>query len=218
MAQINGFDPVDSFDDVDELLALIIPDQPDDPDQALATFAGFLEARLANKGWTPDDLAQALEVRLEWVIALLNGQIPASRISDSLLTRIAHALNYEPNFLRIMLNRDFTPNAAAARPVDVTIPFFDSYQTEVEHLLAEITEYLLDRVEERYAETARSRQQHELVIKQIELIIARHRDDIRLVESLIDELRAMPGDETEKDSGPHALDIRRIIHHIRDSA
>jgi transcriptional regulator with XRE-family HTH domain len=211
MAKIDKFDSFDSFEDVDDLLAMVIPDDTADTARAYALFINFLDARLANIGWTVNDLARKLDVKVEWVIALLNGTIPPSRLSDDMLARIAQAIDYEPNLLRVMLNRDFTP------AVDSAAAESDSYSDEIEWLLDKIAEYLLERVDQRYAERHRADRRktrhHDYVIKQIEMIVERHRTDIKMVEILIDEPKVVA--KAEDDLG---RDIQRLIQHIKANA
>lgn len=209
MAKIDKFDNFDSFEDVDDLLAMVIPEDAADETQVYTLFLHFLDARLANIGWTAHDLAHALDMHEEWVVALLDGRIPPARLSDDLLARIAQAIGYEPNLLRVMLNRDFTPaldSAAAEAEPDMD---------EIEWLLDRIAEYLLERVERRYADRhqadRRKTRHHDFVMKQIEMIVARHRTEIKMVEIMIDDTKVPAKDED--DLGP--MDIRRLIQHIR---
>ncbi len=216
MEKVNGFDAADSFEDVDALLALVAPDEGSD-DQMEELFVSFLDARLANKEWSAADLARHLNVRPAWVVALLNQQIPHTALSDDLLTRIAQALDYEPNLLRLLLNRPYTPTLADTPPVppaaDATL---EGYRMEMERLLGEI-EFVLDELANLYtsqtrAEERRARQMD--YIAQIELIITRHRTDIKIVEILMNKLKAtLDGDDDVR-----RPDIWRIIHHIRDNA
>ena len=208
MAKIDNFD---MFEDVDNLLAMVIPDDAADEARAYALFLNFLDARMANLGWTADDLARELDVKVEWVIALLNGKIPPPRLNDEMLARIAQAIDYEPNLLRVMLNREFTP------AVDSQTAEQESYSEEIEWLLDKIAEYLLERVDRRYAERhqadRRKTRHHDFVIKQIEMIVERHRTDIKMVEILIDDPKVVT--KTEDDLG---RDIQRLIQHIKANA
>lgn len=211
MAKIDKFDNFDSFEDVDDLLAMVIPDDTADPARAYALFISFLDARLANLGWTAEKLAEKLGVKLEWVVALLNGMIPPSRLTDDLLERLAKAIDYEPNLLRVMLNRDFTPTVEAAAPETA------AFSEEIEWLLDKIAEHLLERVDQRYRERhqadRRKTRHHDFVIKQIEMIVERHRTDIKMVEVLIDDPKVLA--KAEDDLG---RDIQRLIQHIKANA
>jgi hypothetical protein len=132
-----------------------------------------------------------------------------------MLVRIAQAIHYEPNLLRVMLNRDFTPSvdAADSHAVDT-----DETSEEIEWLLDKIAEYLLDRVDrrftERYQADRRKTRHHDYVIKQIEMIVERHRTDIKMVEILIDDPKAVA--RPEEDLG--RMDILRLIQHIKANA
>lgn len=211
MAKIDKFDNFDMFEDVDDLLAMVIPEDTADEARAYALFLRFLDARMANLGWTVDNLARELDAKVEWVIALLDGRIPPSRLTDEMLARIAQAIDYEPNLLRVMLNREFTPT------VDSQAEEQESYSEEIEWLLDKIAEYLHERVDRRYADRhqadRRKTRHHDFVIKQIEMIVERHRTDIKMVEILIDEPKAAA--RAEDDLG---RDIQRLIQHIKANA
>jgi plasmid maintenance system antidote protein VapI len=214
MAKIDKFDNFDMFEDVDNLLAMVIPDDAADEARAYALFLSFLDARMANLDWAADHLASKLDVKVEWVIALLNGKIPPSRLNDEMLARIAQAIDYEPNLLRVMLNREFTPALDSA---DSQAAEQESYSGEIEWLLDKVAEYLLERVDRRYAERhqadRRKTRHHDFVIKQIEMIVERHRTDIKMVEILIDDPKVVT--KTEDDLG---RDIQRLIQHIKANA
>lgn len=221
MAQVDAFNH--SFDDVDDLLALIRPE----PDHKLDALIGFLDARMANLGWSLDDLAARMSVDPSWLAALLAGRIPAGQIDDEMLERIACAIDYEANLLRILLGRKVEPtieddSAAGDDDTDDIEARLEEYWREIETVLDDITDYLLNRVEEHYTsavnEEGRTHRQQDFVIKQIEMIIAKHREDIQTVEILVEELKHTVEGDGLLDAGVHRLDIRRIIHHIRESA
>ena len=220
MATLDHFEHPDSFEDVDDLLQMVIPDQRHDLD----TLIGFLDARLANQNWTPAELAHHINQTPAWVISLLRGEIPAEQLTDDHVVRVAQAIDYEPNVLRIMLNREIVPTVPPTLPA-VDMPqaevdeSLEGYRVEIERLMNAITDYLIERVEERYdnpvsPENHKSKQ-HDFVISQIETIFAQHRSDIHSVEILIDELKATVDSDDPLHEGLHRLDIRRIIHHIR---
>lgn len=218
MAKVNRFDAADSLEDVDALLALVAPDDVSDANQTLELFVDFLDARLANKGWSPADLAQHIHVHPAWVVALLKQQIPPASIPDDLLVRIAHALDYEPNILCILLNRPFTPTRTDEPIIDqpASEATLEDYRREMERLLGEI-EAVLEQLEVLYTQQTRideRRARQRDYIDQIELIITRHRTDIKIVEILMNKLKAtLDGDDDVR-----RPDIWRIIHHIRDNA
>lgn len=220
MAQVDAFNR--SFEEVDNLLALIRPAD----NQALEALIGFLDARMANQGWSLADLAQQMGVSPDWLALLLKGQIPAEQISDAMLERIARAIDYEPTLLHILLGRPVAPTLEDGDSadsfdddIDATL---DSYWHEIEAVLDNITDYMLNRVEERYTSATqptdeRNHRQHDFVIKQIETIIAKHREDIQTVEILVEELKHTVAGMSEPGPSVHRLDIRRIIHYIRDN-
>jgi plasmid maintenance system antidote protein VapI len=211
MAKIDKFDNFDMFEDVDDLLAMVIPEDTTDEVRSYALFLSFLDARMANLGWTVDDLARKMGAKVEWVVALLDGKIPLSRLTDEMLVRIAQAIDYEPNLLRVMLNREFTPT------VDSQPAEHESYSDEIEYLLDRIAEHLLERADRRYADRhqadRRKTRHHDFVIKQIEMIVERHRTDIKMVKILIDDPKGMT--RAEDDLG---RDIQRLIQHIKANA
>lgn len=219
----------DPDNDIDVLLEQFFPGpvelQPSNA--AVETLGGFIEARLVNSGWTVEELAQKLGCEAGFIQALINGTLPEASISDDFLKRVAAAIDYQPNVLRILLGRDFVPTlvdqpaeeeAAPPPPADNRM---DALQREIEQRLDEIMDLLLETVDERYKPEVRAdvrrAKQHDFVIKQIEMILARHRTDVRLVEILIDELQATEDREAAPDKEFHRLDIRRIIHYIREN-
>ena len=84
------------------------PQAPSDPSRA-RMFGLFLQESLRNLGYSPSDFAQALDVEPELADAILDGILPSSEIDDAFLADIAHALNYDPNTLKIILNPNPVP-------------------------------------------------------------------------------------------------------------
>ncbi|MBZ0280148.1 MAG: hypothetical protein K8L97_05375 [Anaerolineae bacterium] len=78
---------------------------PPPPSHMVKLLGSVLEAYLINHNHLREDLAKELGVEEEFVDALVEGMIPESEISDELLVELAHAIGYEPNLLRIILNR-----------------------------------------------------------------------------------------------------------------
>lgn len=242
MEKVSLFDLYDNepFEDVDALLEEIFPTLPAPqsrrPAAAVDMLGNFVEARMINQNWSLADLAQRLEASPTFVQALISGSLPDESLTDDLVVRLAHALEYEPNILRILLGRDFVPTQAgdSEQPnnshqpeteVDFEAyePIYDSLEQEIEQRMHEITDFLLETIEERYTieirEDTRKARQHDFVIKQIEMILAKHRKDVRMVEILLDELKAADSpDRSVPGKELHRLDIRRIIHYIRDHA
>ncbi len=241
MEKVSLFDLYDNepFEDVDALLESIFPTlaepQTRRPTDTVDMLGSFIEARLVNMDWSPADLAEKLGDKPTFIQALISGSLPEESISDDLITRVAVALEYEPNVLRILLGRDFIPTLeveAEPQPVDEAElpvdfeayePVYDSLDQEIEQRMHEITNFLLETIEERYTieirEDTRKARQHDFVIRQIEMILAKHRKDVRMVELLLDELKAADSpDRSTPGKDLHRLDIRRIIHFIRDHA
>jgi transcriptional regulator with XRE-family HTH domain len=69
----------------------------------------FLTAGLKRQGLTADDFAKLLGVRSSVAEFILNGDLPEWMLSDEFLIRAARVTGYEPNILRIMLDRKITP-------------------------------------------------------------------------------------------------------------
>ncbi len=220
MAKINDFDRDDSFDDVEDLLGMIMPG---DKGRPIETFIGFLDARLANQNWTTGDLARRIDQTTGWVIRLLDGQIPAEQLTDEQVVRIANAIEYEPNVLRIMLHRDIVPTVPpnrsdepeASTPVDEAL---EDFHIEIDRLIEAIKGHLQARVDERYDDFIRNdghiSQQNDIAIKRVEIFIAKHRKDIHIIELLVDELKATLVEDDSR-YAVHHRDIRRIIHTIQ---
>ncbi len=239
MEKISIFD--DLFDrghsgNVDDLLALILPAEPPTPNSPTAfnLLANFLGARLANQGWLPADVAQRMQVKPELVHALLNGSLPEAQLTDDLLMRLATAIEYEPNPLRMMLGRKFdrtedntTPAEPIAEQADADFEIdpevvFEVLQEEIEEHLDQLTN-LLEHLQQGYHENAhqnshRARQQ-EFFIKQVEMVMSltRHQFDVRIIEILAENLKAVDADGSFSSGQRHHPDIRRIIHYIEEN-
>lgn len=69
----------------------------------------FLTAALTQTKQSPEDLAKALNMELVLVSGILEGLLPDSELDDVMLVELAHAVNIEPNVLRIILGRDIVP-------------------------------------------------------------------------------------------------------------
>jgi hypothetical protein len=91
------------------LLAEIRDAKPDSqaettPNQA-RVLGAFIDAVLANNSRTREDLARRLDMEIELVDAICEGDLPEAIISDQTLLELASALQYEPNVLRALLGR-----------------------------------------------------------------------------------------------------------------
>ncbi len=203
MEEVIQFSDGDDFNALDRLLARITAGRKGQAQM----LAGFLEACLANLGWPPAELARRLAVDDAIVVGILRGTTP---VSDALLIRIASEVGYEPNVLRILLGRPFTPTAEPK--IEDEDPDFVEYMAEIEKLHEDMIEQLLIVIDERYAMRRKNRrsQQHDVVVRHLETLIARYRADVKFAEVLVEQLRA-PGD-----THPQRIDIWRIIHYIRD--
>jgi hypothetical protein len=220
---VSEFHYNDNLGDVDDLLALLLPDPNTLPETAVkqqrANLLGdFLDARLANLGWSADDLAQKMGCESEYVQDILSGALPESELSDALIGEVAQAVNYEPNVLRIMLGREITPyqpQAASAESGDKASNDED-YDEKIERLLDELTKVLFQGVEELFSTGSKGGRfkQRDLLLRQIEMIISNHRADVKLVQILIEELKTA---EVSDGGDPHRLDIRRIIRYIQET-
>ena len=225
-------DDEEAFSDVDTLLDMVFP--PDNAASQGSTVLGdFIQARMSNKRWTPEDIAERLDVEPQFIEDLVEGHIPESRIDGVLVDDLAAALGYETNVLRIILGRDIVPTqphsepaAESDEPVEAVpdTEMEDSetilkLNSEMNRLLDDITDHLLGMVDRRYAPEVRTDEhqskRHEFVLKQVQMVIAKHRTDVRRVQVLIDELNKIQDeDSTDDDREYIKLDIRRIIHHI----
>ncbi|MBZ0276900.1 MAG: hypothetical protein K8I60_12190 [Anaerolineae bacterium] len=83
-------------------------------------FASFLQMALMNINILRDDFARELDMEPELANAILDGTFPVSEINDELLVEIARAIGYEPNLLRIMLNRPVDSGAVSSGLETVT--------------------------------------------------------------------------------------------------
>lgn len=220
-------DPINRYEDdslaaIDALLAAVFPQidphHPESTQQHFATFWGeFIDARLANKSWTTADLSAALDCEPELVDDILSGRLPESEISDALLVEIAAALDYEPNSLRLLLGRKISPNPPHPAPPSKDIDdYLANCETEIQKLLDEISDLLFQSVDARYKRqlSDEHNSQYDFVIRQIEMIIAKQRADIKTVRILINELQTLD-DSTDKNL--QRPDLYRIIKFIKET-
>jgi hypothetical protein len=70
--------------------------------RALGLFVGVVSARM---GLTPAALAEKTDMDVANVEKLLKGETPAEALHDELLVKLAVAIHYQPEVLRIMLGR-----------------------------------------------------------------------------------------------------------------
>ena len=78
----------------------------------------FLAAGLKRQGLTTEGFAKLLGVKLAVAEFILNGDLPEWMLSDDFLVRTARVTGYEPNILRIMLDRKITPTRFEADEAD----------------------------------------------------------------------------------------------------
>ena len=69
-----------------------------------------LSKRLASLNLVSTDLARQLHMEPEHIELLLNGELPESVIDDDLLIALARQFIMNPNVLRIIMRRNFTPS------------------------------------------------------------------------------------------------------------
>lgn len=69
----------------------------------------FITANLNRQRRSPNDLAQKLSVPVTVIDLLQRGELPEWMLSDRFVVRLAHAISYEPNILRIMMGREIVP-------------------------------------------------------------------------------------------------------------
>jgi plasmid maintenance system antidote protein VapI len=235
MEKIDLFDYMDDdrVDDVDELLNAIFHGGGFPPAKSRATsiLGGFLEARLANMGWSPDDLAAKLYLEPHVIHALLNDMLPDEALPDELVARIASAVGYNANTFLIMLGRTPRPpvfigdDVEETQEAEVVTPdtsLHTQYQEEMDDLLQEVNEILLHQLDSYYSAEIRSNvrthKRQESIIKHIEMILAKHRADVKFVRDLIEEFKAadFSGEDIGKDLQTLA-NIKRIIEHIKET-
>ncbi|NJL54237.1 hypothetical protein HC928_02975 [bacterium] len=72
----------------------------------------FIAAHLMRKRLSSRDLARSLNLPTLVIDLLLRGDLPEWMLSDAFVIRLAKAIEYEPNVLRVMMGRE----TAAADP------------------------------------------------------------------------------------------------------
>jgi plasmid maintenance system antidote protein VapI len=78
----------------------------------------FLAAGLKRQGVNLEAFARLLGVKPAVAEFILNGDLPEWMLSDEFLIRAARVTGYEPNILRIMLDRKITPSSADDEETD----------------------------------------------------------------------------------------------------
>jgi hypothetical protein len=78
----------------------------------------FLTAGLKRQGLISEGFAKLLGVKPAVAEFILNGDMPEWMLSDEFLVRAARVTGYEPNILRIMLDRKITPMRADDEEAD----------------------------------------------------------------------------------------------------
>lgn len=199
MEPINPFDTCETCDEIDELLDLVFPQANASAETGRMFLAEFVDARLANLNWSAERLAAALGREQAFVERLLLGTLPPAQLTDGLLVQLASALDYDTNLLRILLGREITPAPDSAAPEADDAPrqtALDMMQ-EIEKLLDRLHDLTALLMRESGTDPALDPQQlhqYGCVLQQMDTIISRHKAESRL-----------------------RLDIRRIIHFIRDT-
>lgn len=199
MEPINPFDTCETCDEIDELLDLVFPQADASVEAGRMFLAEFVDARLANLNWSAERLAAALGREQAFVERLLLGTLPPAQLTDGLLVQLASALDYDTNLLRILLGRQITPAPDSAAPETDDAPrqtALDMMQ-EIEKLLDRLHDLTALLMRESGTDPALDPQQlhqYGCVLQQMDTIISRHKAESRL-----------------------RLDIRRIIHFIRDT-
>ena len=72
----------------------------------------FLAAGLKRQEMISEDFARVLGIKPAVAESILNGDLPEWMLSDEFLVRAARVTGYEPNILRIMLDRKIIPTRA----------------------------------------------------------------------------------------------------------
>lgn len=226
----------DALEDVDELLDLVLPsmnrmgDISDSSDStSLVRLLGdFLDGQLANLGWSIAKLSERTQIDTKFLEDILNGTATNQDISDELLNILATTLDYDANILRIVMRRDIVPTKPEEKPPHKATlqhePFGDDYselQNEIEKHLDVITQLFLQTIDDRYSSNlkhgAKNQIDYDLAIKEIQIIIAQHRADVKHVESLLEQLKSAPSalKQGNDDADLSRRDIWRIIEVIK---
>ncbi len=169
--------------------------------------AEFLRGVMDNKQWSISLLADRLGHHSDLQLrAVLTGEFPAAELKDNFLDKLAQVIGCDNGAIRLLVGRD--PREKSTDEL---------YQLQ-EQLLHQLSEILFDTVDRRYSEDVRihlSRsRQHDFVIRQLEMVIARQREELKSVQKLIDELNH-PETYRIGESEIHILNLRRIIQRVK---
>lgn len=180
----------------------------------LMRFGLFIEARMLNKRWTIDDIAAEVDIHPDDMTALLDGLLPDSLIDDALIERLASVIDYQPNLLRLVLGRPVIREQEASQPdmSDSLTEIFHRVTDLVDQLVQEVDEMVTRRFEEDVPPDLNKLAEHEYVLTQMQVFIARHRSDVSQYEQLLTELKA--AEQRMASNRELSLNIRRLIHRI----
>lgn len=200
----------DYLAEFDALYAEIFTDtvnRPEPNTTTTAVLAEFLRGVMENKQWTVSHLAERLGHQSDLQLrAVLTGEFAASELKDAFLDKLAHVVGCDNGAIRLLVGRD--PREKST----------DELCQLQEQLLHQLSEILFDTVDRRYSEEVRTHlsksRQHDFVIRQLEMVIARQREELKSVQRLIDELNH-PETYRIGESGIHILNLRRIIQRVK---
>jgi hypothetical protein len=169
--------------------------------------AEFLQGVMDNKQWSISHLAERLGHRSDlYVRAVLTGDFPVTELKDVFLDKLAQVIGCDNGVLRLLVGRD--PREKSTDEL---------YQLQ-EQLLRQLSDILFDTVDRRYSDDVRNHlsrsRQHDFVIRQLEMVIARQREELKSVQRLIDELNH-PETYRIGESEIHILNLRRIIQRVK---
>lgn len=195
----------DRLRDVDALLDTVITGP------AESVLGGFLEARMANRGWSALELGARAGLAEAPILDLIAGRVPAEALTDEALVQLARALDYQPNVLRILLDRPIKPTRMPPQREKL----LDEYNDEIERWMADIRQLLVSDAPTFTQEDERRGALYDVVVRHIETVIARHRDDMRVVDELTEQLIISHVEEQHGRRELNQIDVHRIILHIQ---
>lgn len=166
----------------------------------------FMEACMANLGWTRGELAEVMATDVILIDAIFDRTLPESAIDESLIADLAHALGYEPSILRMMVEYSKTPQADLEILVDKLIDFavdgtdavetiaaFSTQAEELDTLQQELASLLLNVFGGYYsaeiADDRKRRMMYQALIKKVKAVIASYQRDMEEAQALLSGMR-----------------------------
>jgi hypothetical protein len=182
-------------------------------------FLGLLvQDYLTLHNMTPDDLVERMDSDIEIVEAILDGIMPASFFDPDLIESLALALDYDAAVISLLAGHEISIDAPST---------IRSREQEVDEYFNAVSEALFDALDIRYQYTLAQdydrEHQYDLIIRELERIIAQQRRDLKLIKKLKAQLETAgekllnkPLTKPEEPTILMTNTLKRIVRQLKD--